>query len=134
MITSPTTRGLIDTPVLIAYREGWPDAVGFITDLRQAGILVEVSQLSVMALLAWCRDAADRGAVDIFFGSAQIHLLTAKIMRRAQLTMETTTPPSPLTPDDAIVAATAIDHKLPLYTLDPARFAGVAGLSVHQPY
>jgi predicted nucleic acid-binding protein len=42
--------------------------------------------------------------------------------------------PTLLTPSDAIVAATAIEHSLPLYTLDPARFASVPGLVALKPY
>lgn len=59
---------------------------------------------------------------------------TARIVRRAQAILEALTPPSPLTADDAIVAATAVEHKLTLYTLDAARFAGVAGLTALPPY
>jgi predicted nucleic acid-binding protein len=43
-------------------------------------------------------------------------------------------PPTRLTPLDALVAATALAHKLPLYTLDPNRFAAVPGLSAISPY
>lgn len=52
----------------------------------------------------------------------------------AQAFRDTLTPPSLLTTDVAIVAVTANEHKLPLYTLDPARFAAVAGPTALSPY
>ena len=48
--------------------------------------------------------------------------------------MQVTSPPVPFTPGDAIVAATALELKLPLYTLTPARFATVSKLTTIQPY
>jgi len=48
--------------------------------------------------------------------------------------LEVLPPPDPLAADDAIIAATAIEQSLPLYTLDPARFANVSGLATLQPY
>ena len=126
-------RGLIDTPVLIAYREADPDAVQFITAVRGGG-LPELSQLSALALFAWCQDASAVTGVRAFLTVATVHGVTAHTMRRAQRLLESLAPPCGLTPDDAIVAATAIEHSLPLYTLDPARFVNVPGLTALQPY
>ena len=135
MATAPLypQRGLIDTPVLLAYREADPDAVQFITAVRAVG-WPELSQLSALALFAWCQDASAVIGVRAFLTVATVHGVTAHTMRRAQRILETLPPPCALTPDDAIVAATAIEHSLPLYTLDPARFAAVPGLSTIQPY
>lgn len=126
-------RGLIDTPVLIAYRDGQPDAERFVTALRATG-LPELSQISALALFVWGRDAMNVGAVRVFLSAATVHGVTALTMRRALRILERHAPPSPLSADDAIVAATAIEHSLPLYTLDPARFAAVPGLTALQPY
>ena len=130
---TPPPRGLIDTPVLIAYRDGQPDAMQFITDIRVGGQL-EMSQLSVLALFVWCQDVHDVATVRIFLSGATVHPVTTLSMRRAQRILEQLPPPCGLTADDAIVAAAAIEHTLPLYTLDPARFAAVPGLAALQPY
>jgi predicted nucleic acid-binding protein len=127
------TPGLIDTPVLIGYREGQPDAVQFMLDVRQNG-QPALSQLSALVLLAWPQDAADRVGVEAFLFTADVRPLTARIANRAQTILESLAPPCGLTADDAIVAATAIENKLPLYTLDPARFATVPGLTALRPY
>ncbi len=133
MNPAPPGRGLLDTSVVIDYREGWPDPIQLFTAIR-AVRLPEFSQVTALALLARCRTAADRVSEQVFLQISDIHGVTARIARRAQDILESVALPTLLTADDAIVAATAIEHKLPLYTLDPARFAGVAGLTAITPY
>ncbi|HJZ58613.1 MAG TPA: hypothetical protein VKE74_26970 [Gemmataceae bacterium] len=133
MSTVPLPRGPIDTPILVEYRLGGPDAVRFITAIRLTG-RPELSELSAMVLVANCQDTADLQGLGWFWPGANIHRITARISQRAFRILERLTPPVPLTADDAIVAATATVHKLPLYTLDPGRFAAVPGLSVLQLY
>jgi predicted nucleic acid-binding protein len=133
MTTGAVVRGLIDTPVLIAYRDGWPDPVRFITAVRMNG-LPELSELSAMALFTWCQDAADHQGVEVFLLGSIVHRLTSTISRKALNILERLPAPVVLTADDAIVAATAIGHKIPLYTLDPGRFAGISGLTALPPY
>lgn len=127
------TRGVIDTPVLLAYRDAQPDAEQFIIAVRAVG-LPELSQLSALALFAWCQDAMNVSAVQSFLSAATVHGVTANTMRRAQRILERLPPPCGLSADDAVVAATAIEQKLPLYTLDPGRFAAVPGLTTLRPY
>src|SRR5829696_4110060 len=129
MATPPLPhRGLIDTPILIAYRDGEPDAVAFITAVRVVR-RPECSQISALALFAWCQDALNVAGVQAFLSLTDVHSVTAHTMRRAERLLESLPPPCGLTPDDAIVAATAIEQSLPLYTLDPTRFAAVSGLT-----
>ena len=125
-------RGLIDTDVLIAYREADPDAEQFVISVRAVG-LPELSQVSALALFAWCQDASAVTGVQAFLSAATVHTVTANTMRRAVRLIESLAPCA-LTADDAIIAATAIEQSLPLYTLDPARFATVPGLNALQPY
>jgi predicted nucleic acid-binding protein len=131
--SGPPPRGLIDTDILRAYRRGGPDALAFLAHRAQFG-RHDISQVSAMILIADALDAAERTGLVMFFSWCQIHSVTAKIVGRAQRILEALPPPSLLTADDALVAATALEHKLPLYTLDPPRFAGVAGLTALPPY
>jgi predicted nucleic acid-binding protein len=124
---------VIDTPILIAYRDEWPDAVSFMLAIRQTG-QPECSQISVFALLVWCQNALNVAGVRAFLSQATVHAVTAHTMRRAQRLLESLVPPSGLRPDDAIIAATAIEHSLPLYTLDLGRFANLPGLATVQAY
>ena len=74
MATAPFhhARGLIDTPILIAYREGLSDAEQFMAGVRAVG-LPELSQISVLGLFAWCKDASDVAAVRMFLSAAAVH-------------------------------------------------------------
>jgi predicted nucleic acid-binding protein len=70
----------------------------------------------------------------VFLRNNHVHRITARIARGAFALVSSLPVPSAITADDAIVAATAIEHSLPLYALDPARFATVPGLAVIRPY
>jgi predicted nucleic acid-binding protein len=104
----------------------------FITAVRASGF-PEFSQVSVLALFAWCPDASAVLGVQAFSTVATVRGVTAHAMRRAVRLLESLAA-CQLSADDAIVAATAIEHSVPLYTLDPPRFAPVAGVTALQPY
>lgn len=126
-------RGLIDTQVLIEMRAGLADAHRFAIALMRSA-RIELSELSAMVLVAWCPTPVALQKELSFLGNSVLHRITARISQRAFRIIEGFPPPCGLTADDAIVAATAIEHRLPLYTLDPARFAPVSGLNALRPY
>jgi predicted nucleic acid-binding protein len=131
--SGPPRRGLIDTPIVVEIRAGQPDDHLFAVDLlRSVGI--EMSELSATILLSLCRVSADLQCEMGFLGNCRIHPITARISHRAFRILESLPPPCGFSADDAIIAATAIEHKLPLYTLDSARFAAVPGLTAIKPY
>jgi predicted nucleic acid-binding protein len=130
---TPIIRGLIDTPILIEYREGVPDTAQFVDNIRALG-LPDISRLSVFVLVARCQSTWERTALLSFFSASTIRSVKASTINLAERILDGTTPPSALTADDAIVAATAVEHKLPLYTLDPPKFAAVVGLTTIKPY
>jgi predicted nucleic acid-binding protein len=119
--------------VVVDYRDGWPNPLQFITDIR-ASRQPEFSQITALVILARCQDANELSGIQGFLSISTVHAMTAKITSRAQAILDSLTPPCGLTADDAIVAATAIQHKLPLYALDPSKFATIAGLTVIKPY
>jgi predicted nucleic acid-binding protein len=132
-VTSPLARGVVDTPILIHFREGDPAAVQFILELRSIAD-PDVSQWSILCLFVWAQSASDRDSVELARDGSNVVPISTKISKRAAAIMEALPSPSPLTAGDAIVAATALELKLPLYTLDPARFAAVPKLTTIQPY
>jgi predicted nucleic acid-binding protein len=133
VISAPIARGLLDTQIVLDYRAGWPDPVAFFASIRSRGI-PEFSQITAMFVFTDCRDQWEIDSAKVFLRLSKIHAIDKRVVDRAQKLLESLTPPSPLTPDDALIAATAILHKLPLYTLDPAKLGIVSGLTVLQPY
>jgi predicted nucleic acid-binding protein len=130
---APLRRGLLDTHLLLTIRSGQSDAVQFALDMLRFTAL-EMSEYSAMVLLATSQDAAELASHQLFLKNNHVRRVTAPVSHAAFRLLASLAPPSPLTADDALVAATAIEHSLPLYTLDPPRFASVTGLAALQPY
>lgn len=126
-------RGLLDTSLVIAIQTGEPAALQLANDLLLR-IGIDFSELSAIALLASSQDPAERSMRIGFVNSCRVHRITTRIAR-ATLRLASSLPiPIALTADDAIIAVTAIEHSLPLYTLDPTRFTAVPGIVTLQPY
>lgn len=133
MSNGPLQRGVVDTALLIAIRDGDQNAPLFaVAMLRHHPI--EVSELSAMAVIARSPGAAELQQELAFLANSRVHRVSASTSRWAFRILQRLPPPCGPTPDDAIVAATAIESNLPLYTLDPARFAAVPGLTATRPY
>lgn len=133
MNSVPPQRGLLDTQVLLEIRAGFAAPFDFAMSMLQFA-KIEVSELSAMELLAGCQTPDDLQRELTFLSNGSVYRITAKISQRAFRIIGGLPPPCGLTADDAIIAATAVEHKLPLYTLDPARFAPVSGLNALRPY
>jgi len=133
VISMPVAPGLLDTSVLIDYLDGWPNRIQFVVAIR-ATDMTRLSQITSMILIARCLNVGDRNAVRAMFTNSLEYPITTHIVRRAYRILDVSHPPTALSANDAIIAATATFHKLPLYTLDPARFVGVSGLNAIQPY
>jgi predicted nucleic acid-binding protein len=95
---------------------------------------VRFSRLTAIELLASCRSDTERALAQRFISYSTVIDLTDAIASHAFDLLSTIAHPTTLTADDAIIAATAIEHSLPLYTLDPARFTAVPGITTLQPY
>lgn len=132
-MTSTTVLGLIDTAVMVACVHGNPQAVLFFV-AQNRGRGPQFSRLSALEMLSSCRADAERALVIRYVSSSVVHEITDAIARRAFDLLTTIPLPTTLTASDAIIAATAIEHSLPLYTLDPGRFANLPGLATIQAY
>src|SRR4051812_45933852 len=111
-MNTPYRRRLLDTQLLVEIRAGHPHAIQFAHDLLRLASL-DMSVLSALVVLSECQSAADVQRDLKFFGHNRVHRITAAASRRAVRIMRQLTPPAGITADDAIVAATALTHKLP---------------------
>ena len=132
-MTSTLVPGLLDTQIMLDCVRGHPPATSFFIRINW-NIGARFSRLTATEILARCQSDADRALSLRFIGNSIVLDLTDVIVKRAVDLLTTIGLPTTLTASDAIIAATAIEHSLPLYTLDPTRFTAVPGITTLQPY
>ena len=119
---------LVDTDVLIWHLRGYPQATRRLDQLPA----LTMSAVSYMEVLQGLRNKTEAAAVKKMLGmrSAQILPLSEAITDRAISLMESLTLSHGLQMGDALIAATALQHQLPILTGNVKHFTVVEGLSV----
>jgi len=125
--------GLTDTDILIDAARGLPDAIAFLSSQR-AGAGISISIISSMELVAGCRDAAELRQIQQFLRQVTSLPVSASISQAAHQLMESFSLSHGLQIPDALIAATALEHGLTLYTKNRRHFQMISGLTVHRPY
>jgi predicted nucleic acid-binding protein len=119
---------LVDTDVLIWHLRGYPRAT---RRLDEIGVLT-LSAVSYLEVLQGMRNKAELEAVKKMLDkrSARLLPITETITRCATALMESLTLSHGLQMGDALIAATALDHGLPVLTGNLRHFGAVPGLKV----
>lgn len=119
---------LVDTDVLIWHLRGYPQATHRL-DLLPA---LTISAVSYLELLQGMRNKGELIAVQKMLQRRQATVLpmTEAISRRATELMEAMTLSHGLQMGDALIAATALEHQIPLLTGNVRHFAAVSGLLI----
>jgi predicted nucleic acid-binding protein len=119
---------LVDTDVLIWHLRGYPNATRRLDEL---GALT-LSAISWLEVLQGMRNKAELVAVKKMLDKRAATLLpvTEAITRRATELMESLTLSHGLQMGDALIAATALKHQLPVLTANVKHFGAVDGLKV----
>jgi len=119
---------LVDTDVLIWHLRGYAQAT---RRLDQLGSLT-LSAVSYLEVLQGMRNKAELVAVKKMLErrSATILPLTETITQRAIALMESLTLSHGLQMGDALIAATALEHRLSVLTGNVKHFAAIDGLQV----
>ena len=119
---------LVDTDVLIWHLRGYPQAKRRLDEL---GALT-LSAVSYLEVLQGMRNKAELLAVKKMLDkrSATLLPITKAITLRATELMESLTLSHGLQMGDALIAATAIEHQMPVLTANVKHFSAVAGLTV----
>jgi predicted nucleic acid-binding protein len=119
---------LVDTDVLIWHLRGYPQATRRLDEL---GALT-LSAISWLEVLQGMRNKAELVAVKKMLAHRAATLLPVSeaITRRAIDLMEAITLSHGLQMGDALIAATALDHGLPVLTANVKHFGAVQGLKV----
>lgn len=113
----------------MAYRRMTEPACSFALGWL-AGHVLGLSYLSALEVLAGAMDADDRRERREFLENVIVLTTPSTVILAAERLLWAVPVPTRMTGDDAIVAVVARNEKLPLYSLDPDRYAGVPGLTV----
>ena len=133
MAGPPPAPGLIDTNVLIDLTRRRPAAMAFIAP-HMAARSPDISAVSVMELIEGCRNGKELADLQPFLAAFQVHHLTPSISAAAIGHMQSFTLSHGLDTPDALIAATALELGLPIYTLNTKHFQMIPGLTVLRPY
>jgi hypothetical protein len=123
---------LLDADVLIDCLRGLPSAGRW---LRESSDQVfGIPGIVAMELVVGCRDKTDLRRVQAFIRRFKVIWPEANDFRRAFDLLVAHRLEFGVEAPDCIVAATALERSMPLYTFNVKHFQGFAGLEVVQPY
>jgi len=124
--------GLTDSDILIDASRGLAEAVAFLTAQQNVGSRISV--ISAMELVAGCRNAKELSQVQQFLQTITILPVSANVSQVAYRLMETFFLSHGLLIPDSLIAATALEHGLTLYTKNVRHFGMIPALTVVRPY
>ena len=132
MAPTPQTNGVIDTNILIDAMYGIPNAIGFLDEQQESRI--QISIISAMELVAGCRNKAEIRELQEFLEKVTFLPVTATSSQVAYQLMESFYHSHGLHLPDALIAATALEYDLTLYTRNTRHFRMIPRLTINQPY
>jgi predicted nucleic acid-binding protein len=125
--------GLIDTDILINAARGLADGRAFLAAQRLASG-IQISIISAMELVVGCRDGAELAGVQQFLQQVTVLPVGPTISQDAYHLIETFFLSHGLLIPDALIAATALEHGLTLFTRNIRHFQMIPMLTVSRPY
>ncbi len=120
---------MFDTPLVLALRAGDAELIRFFKAWTDAERVIAIGTATALEVLAQSTDDDDRNRRFRFLENSAVLPLNADVGKRAEQFALHLPVPTRLTADDLLVAATALLRKLPVYSLDPGRYAAVPGLT-----
>jgi predicted nucleic acid-binding protein len=127
----PNLPALIATDLCVDLARGLPQAVAF---FDRPPVEIRLSTVTYLELLSVARTANEQRRIRRFVAPYAVLSLGPMASSRAvELLLEHSLSDG-LEPMDALMAATALAHEIPLYTRNPAPFRSIPDLEVVNPY
>ena len=126
------TDGVIDTDILIDATKRHEDATTFLVKQQVVGI--QISIISAIELVVGCRNKVEMTQTQKFLQDCTVLPVTANASQIAYRLVESFYLSHGLIMADALIAATALEHDLTLYTRNTRHFRMIPGLKINQPY
>ncbi len=133
MAAAGNAPGLTDSDILIDAARGFQAAVDFLAEQR-ARAEVRICVVSAMELIAGCGNKAQLTQVQQFLQRTTVLPVSDIASQMAYRFMESFFLSHSLLIPDALIAATALDHGLILYTKNTRHFDMIPGIKVIRPY
>lgn len=127
---APGSPALVHTDLCIDLARGVPDAVAF---FEAPPVAIRLSTATYLQLLALARTPEEQARVRRFVSAYPVLSLGPMASSRAVELVQEHALAAGLGPLDALIAATALAHEIPLVVRDPRPFANIADLEVFAP-
>lgn len=125
--------GLIDTDILIDATHKLPDAVAVLAEQLTVGG-IKISIVSAMELIQGSRNSSEVSQIKQFLHQVSVISITAPTSKTARDLMERYFLSHGLAIPDALIAATAIENNLMLYSKNIRHYKMIPNLLVVRPY
>jgi predicted nucleic acid-binding protein len=129
--TSPGGPALIHTDLCVDLARGVPEALAF---FQAPPVEIRLSTATYLFLLAACRGPEEQARMRRFVSAYPVLSLGPMASSRAVELVQAHALTAGLGPVDALIAATALAHEIPLYVRDPRLFAEIDDLMVVTAY
>jgi predicted nucleic acid-binding protein len=131
MTTPSRGPALVHTDLCVDLARGVPEAIAF---FQEPPVEIRLSTVTYLALLAAARNPDEQARVRRFVSPYPVLSLGPMASSRAVELVEAHHLSTGLQPLDALIAATALAHEIPLYARDPRPFGEIPDLTVVVPY
>jgi len=125
--TTPGRPALVHTDLCVALARGVPEAVAF---FQSPPVEIRLSTATYLQLLALARTPEEQARIRRFVSAFPVLSLGPMASSRAVELVQAHALSAGLSPLDALIAATALAHEIPLVVRDPRPFAEIADLEV----
>lgn len=133
MAGTTVAPGLIDSDILIDATHNLPDAIAVLAAQRSAGG-VRISIISAMELVQGCRNSTELNQMRQLLQQVAVTPISPPVSQTAFQLMERFFLSHGLVIPDALIAATAIENGLTLYSKNIRHYRMIPNLSVIRPY
>ncbi len=132
MESSPQARSIVDTDILIDATKRRVDATTFLAG--QQGAEIQISIVSAMEVVTGCRDKAELVQTQKFLQRCTILPVSETASQIGYQLVELFALSHGMEIADALIAATALERELTLYSKNIRHFRMIPELTVIRPY
>lgn len=122
---------ILHTDVCVALAQGSEDALRF---FEAPSVEIRLATATYLALLGAAQDEGQRARLERFVAPYAVLSLGPMASSRAVELMKSHALENNMNPLDALIAATALAHEIPLLAIETRPFQSVAELNVLRPY